>query len=130
MKRFNTISCIPGLMSIVDYEEPVRERDRTSVVDKKYFIPLSEQRNQVFRSLSSQDRQRYSFPDGVDDGRDVSMHRRGMDLAEMSTNLSNVRSELNERVEECNNKVHSLKRSKARYDKYHKSASPDAKEAE
>lgn len=104
MKRYNTISCIPGLMKVVDYEEPVVEKSDVPVVDKKYFVPLSEQRNAVFRALTERDKARFSFPDGNDDGRDVSMKRRGLDLAEVSTNLNNVRDSLSDRYKELDDK--------------------------
>lgn len=90
MKRFNTISNLPGVMSIVDYEDPVYHSDKPSVVDKKYFIPLSQQSSGIFRSV---DPNQFTFKDGVDDGRDISLRRRGLDLAQRSTTLQNMVSD-------------------------------------
>lgn len=87
MKRYNTISNIPGVMQIVDYEDVPYSSDKPSVVDKKYFIPLSQQTSGIFRSVDSS---QFTLKDGVDDGRDISLRRRGLDLSQKSQTLQSM----------------------------------------
>lgn len=87
MKRYNTISTIPGVMQIVDYEDIPYSSDKPSVVDKKYFIPLSQQTSGIFRSV---DPNQFTLKDGVDDGRDISLRRRGLDLSQKSQTLQSM----------------------------------------
>lgn len=87
MKRYNTISNIPGVMKIVDYEDVPYSSDKPSVVDKKYFIPLSQQTSGIFRSV---DPNQFTLKDGVDDGRDISLRRRGLDLSQKSHTLRSM----------------------------------------
>lgn len=102
MKRFNTISNLPGLMSIVDYEDPVYRSDKPSVVDKKYFIPLSQQASGIFRSV---DPKSFTLKDGVDDGRDISLRRRGLDLAERSSTLHKIVSDAAAKKADIENRI-------------------------
>lgn len=87
MKRYNTISNIPGVMHIVDYENIPYSSDKPSVVDKKYFIPLSQQTSGIFRSL---DPNQFTLKNGIDDGRDISLRRRGLDLSQKSQTLQSM----------------------------------------
>lgn len=87
MKRYNTISNIPGVMHIVDYEDIPYSSDKPSVVDKKYFIPLSQQTSGIFRSV---DPNQFTLKDGVDDGRDISLRRRGLDLSQKSQTFQSM----------------------------------------
>lgn len=87
MKRYNTISNIPGVMQIVDYEDTPYSSDMPSVVDKKYFIPLSQQTSGIFRSV---DPNEFTLKNGVDDGRDISLRRRGLDLSQKTQTLQSM----------------------------------------
>jgi hypothetical protein len=94
MKRFNTISNFPGEMRIVDYEDSIPANNSPSVVDKKYFIPLSQQSSGFFRAV---DPNAFTFKDGVDDGRPAVSRRRGLDLSEKFVNASRLAEDIKSR---------------------------------
>ncbi|UPW41876.1 hypothetical protein [Peromfec virus RodF5_3] len=96
MKRLSTISNFPPFPKVVDYTDPISDSSKSeSVVDKKYFIPISEQSKSRYLN-SPVNPSEFTFKDGKDDGRDLSMRRRGLDLAEKSTTLSKMRDDYQE----------------------------------
>lgn len=100
MKRFKTIDVVNG-STLVDYSIPKITFGK-SLVDKSGFVPIAD----AVASLTSGNRahvddgNNYDFPDGVDTGIDVSMRRKGIDIAEHFQNAYKGRQKMEEAVKE------------------------------
>lgn len=100
VNRYSTISTLPPSINpskIVEYEVPQYHSDMPSVVNKKYFIPLSEQSKSVRGQLPSAGE--FTLHDGKDDGRDMSLRRRGLDLSERQQKLGEMVQDIRDKVE-------------------------------
>lgn len=101
-KRFKTISAL-GDMELVDYEETFADIGE-SVADVSSYVPISDQ----VRSLPAGDisLQLYDFPDGKDNGMKVPLARqRGVDLAELSTEIRNQQEDVSYRIRQYNDEL-------------------------
>ena len=100
MKRFKSIDVVNG-SSLIDYEIPKIVFGK-SLVDKSGFVPIAD----AVASLTAgnrahvDDSNNYDFADGVDTGIDVSMRRKGIDIAEHFQNVYQGRVKLEEAVKE------------------------------
>lgn len=102
LRRFNTISTIPGAMSIGEIElsdcEPVGEY----CVDDSRFVPRSEVLG-AFRSQGDMpSSQMYDFPDGKDNGLSIPsnrLHSYTGDIAEASVALRSAQATAKENLD-------------------------------
>lgn len=113
MRRYNTVCCIPGSMSIVDCEpDPVPTKFYGNyVVDDSHFVPMSEAVKRVTGgTLSANDvKVMYDFADGKDTGKKIPVDRTHSytgDIAEVSYHLRSAEASAKE----------ALAKAKQRYD--------------
>ncbi len=105
MKRFETIDVING-SSLVDYSIPKITFGK-SLVDKSGFVPIAD----AVASLTAgnrahvDDSNNYDFADGVDTGIDVSMRRKGIDIAEHFQNVYQGRVKMEEAAKEGSRRI-------------------------
>lgn len=100
VNRYSTISTLPPSVNpseIVEYEVPQYHSDMPSAVNKRYFIPLSEQSKSVRGQLPSVGD--FTLKDGNDDGRDMSLRRRGLDLSERQQKLGEMVQDIRDKAE-------------------------------
>lgn len=111
VNRYSTISTLPSSINpskIVEYEVPHYHSDMPSVVNKKYFIPLSEQSKSVRGQLPSVGE--FTLQDGRDDGRDVSLRRRGLDMSERQQKLGDIVRDIRDKIDDVQHDYEIAKR--------------------
>lgn len=100
MKRYKTIDIVNG-STLVDYCIPEVKFGK-SLVDKSGFVPIAD----AVAGLTAgnrahvDDSNNYDFADGVDTGVDVSMRRKGIDIAEHFQNVVQGRVKMEESAKE------------------------------
>lgn len=108
MRRYNTVCCLPGAMSLVDCEpDPVPYKNYGDyVVDDSHFVPMSEAVKRVTGGALSPDdvKVMYDFADGKDTGKKVPVdrtHSFSGDIAEMSYELRKSEASAKEQLAEA-----------------------------
>lgn len=100
MKRFKSIDVVNG-SGMIDYSIPEITFGK-SLVDKSGFVPIAD----AVAGLTAgnrahiDDSNNYDFADGVDTGIDVSMRRKGIDIAEHFQNAYQGRLKMEEAAKE------------------------------
>lgn len=87
--RYNTISCVPGVMSLGEYELPTCEPVGDYQVDTSHFVPQCES-GPVTLQAGEVGQGAYDFANGVDTGVNIPssrLHSYTGDIAEASVNL-------------------------------------------
>lgn len=91
MYRYDTISTVPNAMHLVEFDDDKLTVDVVSslksITDKKYFMPRSQLSRAIYGSTP---RESFTFPQGLDDGRDMFFRSRGLDMAERSQKVGEV----------------------------------------
>lgn len=103
MKRFTTISSLPNVMTLGEYEQPVKHYDK-SIVDKSCFTTLGDQLAKIQPMTASEIEQHYDFIDGKDDGRKAPM-RKGADISEISVAARNANEKLKKQIKEASERT-------------------------
>lgn len=100
MKRFKTIDVVNG-SSLVEYSIPEIVFGK-SLVDKSGFVPIADAVSSLTAGNRAHvdDSNNYDFVDGVDTGIDISMRRKGIDIAEHFQNAYKSRLEMENAVKE------------------------------
>lgn len=100
MKRFKTIDVVNG-SSLIDYSLPEITFGK-SLVDKSGFVPIADAVSGLTAGNRAHvdDGNNYDFADGVDTGIDVSMRRKGIDIAEHFQNAYQGRIKMEEAAKE------------------------------
>lgn len=105
MKRYDCVSSLPGVMSLVDCSLVVEGDFGRSLVDKSHFVPVSEQVKAL--ALHPQLGMTagvgvFDFADGKDNGAPVPLARRlGTDIAELSQEIRSAQADVSAKVEQA-----------------------------
>lgn len=100
IKRYST-TAICGNVKVVDYELPIITFGK-SLTDKSSFVPIAD----AVAGLTAgnrahvEDGANYDFPDGKDNGADISSRKPGRDLAEVYQDAVRGRQKLADAVAE------------------------------
>lgn len=113
LRRYNTISVIPHVMNVEDYELYATKDYGDEIVDRRMFVPVSEQLK-LLGTMQSLDNNAYMFPDGKDDGR--TLIKRGADLAEISQMARNADQAVKDVIVDAQKKAVAKTRAKAEMD--------------
>lgn len=111
MYRFTTISSLPNVMKIGEYENPIKHYDK-SIVDKSCFTTIDDQLAKVQPMTATEIEQHYDFIDGKDDGRKAPM-RKGADISEITVAARNANEKLKKQIEEASEKTRLEQQQKA-----------------
>ena len=101
--RYNTISPIPGVMSLGEYECPTCEPAGKYQVDTTHFVPSCEA-GAVVRAGDVVGQGFYDFKDGKDTGVKIPrsrLHSYTGDLAEASVNFKDARADAKESIDKA-----------------------------
>ncbi len=105
MKRFETIDVVNG-SSLIEYSIPLITFGK-SLTDKSKFVPIAD----AVAGLTAgnrahiDDSNNYDFNDGVDTGIDISMRRKGVDIAEHFQNVYTGRQKLEKAAKESSRRA-------------------------
>lgn len=99
--RYNTISCVPGVMSLGEYELPTCEPVGEYQVDTSHFVPQCES-GPVTLQAGEVGQGAYDFANGVDTGVNIPssrLHSYTGDIAEASVNLRDASARASKSVD-------------------------------
>lgn len=101
VKRFST-TCIAGNVKVVNYELPKITFGK-SLVDKSSFVPIADAVSSLTAGNRAhvEDGTNYDFPNGKDNGADISSRIPGRDIAEIYQEAVRSRQKLSEAVSEA-----------------------------
>lgn len=102
VNRYNTISCVPGVMSMLEVELETCEPVGEYCVDDSHFVPHAENGQYLRAGDTASVQGAYDFPDGKDTGVKIPsnrLHSYTGDIAEASVALRNAQTEARDNVD-------------------------------
>lgn len=101
VKRLSTTTILVGDIRSIEYELPVISFGK-SLTDKSSFVPIADAVAGLTAGnrAHTEDGTNYDFPDGKDNGADISSRRPGRDIAEVFQDAVQGRQKLQNALEE------------------------------